>query len=198
MKTQNWFGLLVAVGLTAGCGNDGLLSSLSGADGSDSARTSQQAVTDLTDHVCDHCNGPEGTALELFADIRPEEYGGGPFEFSLVVGDPAGVVDANGDWRVAIVFEMNEHDLFAGIPAEAWMFNEDKTKARVVLVDEAGLPAGEYHAYASITDGEASASDAELYVVHDETEEPHADPTPTATPHEEEPHPTPTPEVHPV
>ncbi len=199
MKTSRLLGTLALASLITACGNDGWLSQLNGAGGSN-LTTQQQAIEGLADHYCTTCNHPEGGALEIFADVTPEAYSGGPLELALRIGNPGGVVDEAGNWTVDVLFQINDFDLFAALPAEAWLFSADRTMARVVLLSD-GLPAGLYVVKGAImvpvaeppadapafTPG-SGADDMETYEVPGEHE-----PDATPTPHEGDPTPTPTP-----
>ena len=145
--------LLLAALAATGCGNDTMLSGISGGalgdDGNGSGEGNDDddgcggdeaamahAAADLAANICADCNHASGTAETLFAQINPQEYTGGPLEVGLVIGNPAGVAGSETLFKInGVQFE---------IPATAWKLSEDGTVGRVVLLREAGLPQGQY------------------------------------------------------
>ena len=144
--------LLLAALAATGCGNDTMLSGISGGalggDGNGSGggddddgcggdeAAMAEAAADLAANVCADCNPASGTAEALFAEINPQEYTGGPLEVGLVIGNPAGIAGSTTLFKInGVQFE---------IPAAAWKLSEDGTVGRVVLLREAGLPQGQY------------------------------------------------------
>lgn len=143
----------------------------------------ETALDGAAEHVCATCTAPAGGAVALTADVTPDAYAV-PLTLSLAIGDPAGLKDAGGAWRVAREFSVNDHhDFVSELPDAAWLVSDDGTVATVTLVFDAGLPPGDYHVRGMITDGADSAHDLVTYQVPHEGEE-HPDPTPTPTPHE--------------
>jgi len=193
-------GVIAFASVAAACGNAGLLSQLtgSGASGNSSGNAAEQAAENMLNHVCGDCPAPEGGATELFAHITPESSQfdpSAPLELALVIGDPAGVVDSTGAWRVSKTFVFHDVDLAAALPDSAWKISTDGTEARVVLDSDGPLPAGSYLAKGSITDGEHTADASEVYVVPSgDGDGDHGTPTPepTSTGDHHEPTPTPT------
>lgn len=179
MKTLSILSITLLALAGSGCGNDTFLEGLGGAlggngnnAGGDHEGDDEEACVPSEDaqdaaveslEICEGCWGPEGEAEALFANVTPEEYGGGALELALVIGDPHGLRDESGAFRVDVIAHVNGIDIAP--PADAWRFSEGGTKARVVLLREAGLPAGEYHAGLAVIDGENAADDGETWVV---------------------------------
>ena len=159
MKRLFTFALLASALAVNGCGNDTLLSGISGgALGGDSNNseggdheeepdvtpctgdeaTMAEAAAALAGNICAECNAADGVAEALFAHINPQEYHGGPLEVGLVIGNPAGIAGSS------TMFKINGTEF--AIPAEAWKLSESGTTGRVVMLAlEEGLPPGEYH-----------------------------------------------------
>jgi hypothetical protein len=180
MKKLSVVALLIAALGATGCGNDTILSGISGdalggngngtgdgggddegdddddvpCEGDEAAMA--EAAADLAENICADCNPAEGTAEHLYAEINPQDYTGGPLEVGLVIGNPAGIAGSTTRFKI----NGTEYP----IPADAWKLSEDGTKGRVVMLREGGLPAGEYHVGLIIF-----AADAPAF---EETEEP--------------------------
>ena len=192
--------VVVGAATLAACGNSGVLA-LGGKTGSSGMSAEQAAAIDqLEGHWCQTCEVPAGGAHVLEVGIMPADYTGGPLELTISYVDPNGVVDASGASRVEKTLTINDVDMLAGVPAEAWKVSTDGVRARIRFEAVDGLPAGDYVVRASITDpdlGSADSSRTFSVAAHEPTPTatPH-EPTPTATPHE--PTPTPTPEHTPT
>ena len=190
-------GVLAVASLAAACGNAGFLSGLNGSSNS-TANPAEQAAEGMLDHVCGDCPAPDGGAHELFARISPDATAfdpSAPLVLSLTIGDPAGVVDGNGAWRVTKTFVFHDVDLAAALPDSAWKISADGTVAQVTLSSDGPLPAGGYFAKGSITDGDHTADASQVYEVPsgDHTGDGTPTPEPTVTGDHHEPTPTPTP-----
>lgn len=177
------------------CGNADLLSGLNGSGNAGMSAAQQAAVEELDGHWCQDCAIPDGGAEHLEVGIQPESYTGGALELNVVYVDPNGVVAADGSFRADMTLTINDFDMLATVPAEAWRVSDDGVRARITFYSEAGLPAGSYHVRASITDPDLGSADMSRdWTIADEHHD--GDPTPTATepPHDGDPTPTPTPD----
>lgn len=174
----------------AGCGNDSLLSGLGAGvgDGSGSNNAGDDhhdeqpadcdydeaaqhaAIAALEQNVCASCDAGTGTAQHLSAELHPGEYAGGALEVALEIASPLGIKAADGSLRVGTKFRINDYAL--SIADSAWQTSPDGTVARVVLLLEAGLPAGEYHVLLKVWDDEIVANDDTVPAAFAESGEP--------------------------
>lgn len=179
MNTTRLFLASLACLASIACGD-------TGGGGNSNLEALEAALNGAAEHTCSTCAAPAGGATALSADVTPD-VSAVPFVLSLTLGDPAGLKDAGGAWRVEREFSVNDHhDFVAELPDSAWLLSDDGTVSTVTLVFEQGLPPGDYHVRGMITDAAESAHDLETYTFHHDEPDPaeHEHPEPTPTPHE--------------
>lgn len=193
MKRLMTLGVVAAGAVVISACNGGTLDALGGGTSNGGMSAEQTAALEsLSGHFCQVCESPaDGPTSVLEVGIHPATYTGGPLELVVQFVDPNGVVDANGAIRIDATLTINDLDMLANLPAEAWRVSADGKRARLYFEAVDGLPAGIYHVRASITDPDLGTADNTA--VYEVAEHHEPTPTPTSTDHTE-PTPTPTPD----